>query len=262
MKTLRFRRPLQVIYLVPEVAPDGGTGIPTVNLDLKMETLTTMAEAADLERKLIQIEEQYRSYHVCTTLSGQGSLALQLIGHLFRLTGHAKEYETKPEVKAPERAEPTFDIPEEVTAEWLANLIGLQDPDWLQVKAPERDEPPFDVPEEVTAEWLAKVLGHALSLPVELIGLQDPDWIQVPLAYLPSMAKDMMAFHGAGAKKDLIVALMKLAEQKRNDYGGCVIAVGVHETTEPKRVGGNERVKLMRVYFKVRIATPNGRPAD
>lgn len=272
MKTLRFHRPLQVVYLEPKSVTNDG--IPTVNLDLKVETLTTMAEACDLERKLIQLEEQHRDYRAHTTLSGQGSLAMQLIGHLYAATGQGVVVETAEElvpglftditVSRPEDQHPTTKLRcsncgHEFT-QWVYAKRGLVCPNCAlvgSVWAPE-EPPKFDVPQIISREWLLSLLADQLGLPVESV-TTDQEWCKSPTRWVPSMYKGLAVYHGKSARVGLIRAVIDLAKKARDYLSASPLAIGM---TEESSDDGSGEVRSFRVWFKVWTAGPDGRPVD
>lgn len=206
---IRFHEPVQVVYLVPEMGIT--RGIPTVNLDLKVVMLHSMAEAAELEQEMFSIEEQYRD--VCPRLCGHGSLALQLVSHLYALTGHADRV--------------------------------LSGEDAVEEAKPEEPRCSIAVPPIITREWMLNMLGEQLGLPVGEVNSNDPAWFQAEMRWSSDAEKELVSFHGKDARADLLVVFIKMAREARSKFKTSPVAVGL--TSETVAYGG----EVFRLWFKL-----------
>jgi hypothetical protein len=227
VKELRLKKPVMVVYC--DYHPPGPGGRPITEIELKVATISTFKEAADLEHQVAYREHaslQDGNYHPLITPS-HGSIALQLVAALYKELGQAEEIELRDPVE--------------------------------DVKARHEVRPDWEIPDVVTQQWLLQLLSNELKLPGEYIDLQSPEWQSAQLAYLPSMAGNLIEEFGASAKGDLIHAIVSAAKRLYQQMSPMPLAVGVHETKEFSESEQAE-LEMLRVYFKVRTVdmTPKG----
>jgi hypothetical protein len=189
----RLHKPVMIVYIEDRGKTEGGLQ----EFELKVQEVSTLGEATALEHEHLSkwmSRVQDGGYAPPPWAVGIGSPTMQLLSHLYELTGHADK------------------------------VTSHEDP-----IAPKEERDKIDVPEVISGPWLANFLGAVLGLPVHGVG-DDPAWYMLGANWDVQAAQDLVAYHGKSAKKDLILTFTALVKKNYDEMPkDSVVAVGVRK---------------------------------